>query len=52
MRYFIYYPPHQSIRLIDVNENVLVDDVLTLVKREFGLNTEDSGPSETSIVLN
>ncbi|CAF2813880.1 unnamed protein product [Rotaria sp. Silwood2] len=52
MRYFIYYPPHQSIRLIDVNENVLVEDVLTLAKREFGLNSEDSGPSETSIVLN
>ncbi|CAF3696153.1 unnamed protein product [Rotaria sp. Silwood1] len=52
MRYFIYYPPKQSIRLIDVNENVLVEDVLTLVKQEFGLNTEDSGPSETSIVLN
>jgi len=52
MRYFIYYPPTDSIRLIDVSESVLVEDVLNLVKREFGLTMKDSGPSETSIVLN
>jgi len=52
MRYFIYYPPSNSIRLIDINENVLVDDIITLVKKEFNLNIEDSGPSESSIVLN
>jgi hypothetical protein len=51
MRYFIYYPPSKSIRLIDVNESVRVEDVLALVKQEFGLNIEDSGPAETSIVL-
>lgn len=51
MRYFIYYPPTNAIRLIDVSERVLVDDVLKLVKKEFGLNIKNSGPSETSIVL-
>lgn len=51
MRYFIYYPPKQAIRLIDVTDHVLVEDVLNLVKQEFGLNIEDSGPAETSIVL-
>lgn len=52
MRYFIYYPPTKAIRLIDVRQSVIVEDVLELVKKEFGLNIEDSGPSETSIVLN
>jgi hypothetical protein len=52
MRYFIYYPPKKSIRLIDVSESVLVEDILKLVRKEFGLNFQDSGPSETSIVLN
>ncbi|CAF3277865.1 unnamed protein product [Rotaria socialis] len=52
MRYFIYYPPKRSIRLIDVSENVLVEDVLTLVKQEFKLNTQNIGTAETSIVLN
>ena len=52
MRYFIYYPPKNTIRLIDVGESVLVADILNLVKEEFGLNVEDSGPAESSIVLN
>ncbi|CAM4829977.1 unnamed protein product [Rotaria magnacalcarata] len=52
MRYFIYYPPNRSIRLIDVSENVLVEDILTLVKQEFKLNTQNTGTAETSIVLN
>lgn len=52
MRYFIYYPPKKAIRLIDVAEHVLVEDVLQLIKDEFGLNMQDSGPEETSIVLN
>ena len=51
MRYFIYYPPTKAIRLIDVCQSVTVDDVLELVKKEFNLNFQDSGPSETSIVL-
>jgi hypothetical protein len=51
MRYFIYYPTTKAIRLIDVNESVIVEDILELVKREFGLNIESTGPSETSIVL-
>jgi len=52
MRYFIYYPPNKSTRLIDVNESVRVEDILQLVKKEFGLNIQNNGPAETSIVLN
>lgn len=52
MRYFIYYPPRRAIRLIDVGENVLVEDVLTLIKKEFNLDTKYNGTAETSIVLN
>jgi hypothetical protein len=52
MRYFIFYPPTKSIRLIDINENVLVEDILKLAEKEFNLNMQDSGPSEKSIVLN
>ena len=51
MRYFIYYPPTKSIRLIDVTEKILVDDVVDLVKKEFNLNIQDSRPSETVLVL-
>src|ERR1700730_9798525 len=51
MRYFIFYPPSESIRLIDVGESVRVEDVLELVQREFGLQVDDKGPSEASIVL-
>lgn len=52
MRYFIYYPPKKTIRLIDASRNVLVDDILDLVKKEFSLNVEDSRPAETVLVLN
>jgi len=51
MRYFIFYPPNKSIRLIDVDENVCVEHILELIKKEFGLKVHDNGPSETSIVL-
>jgi hypothetical protein len=51
MRYFIFYPPNKSIRLIDIGESVRVEDIIKLVTKEFNLNIEDSGPSETSIVL-
>jgi hypothetical protein len=51
MRYFIYYLPKDSMRLIDVSENILVDDILTLVKKVFGLDIEDSHETESSIVL-
>ena len=51
MHYFMYYPPKQAMRLIDVNENVLIEDILTLAKREFHFNIQNSGPVETSVVL-
>ncbi|CAF3792319.1 unnamed protein product [Adineta steineri] len=51
MRYFVYYPPKDSMRLIDVSESVLVQDILTLVIKEFGLDIEDSSPGDISIVL-
>jgi len=51
MRYFIFYPPNKSIRLIDVDENVCVEHILELIQKEFGLKVYDNGPSETSIVL-
>ncbi len=38
-------------RLIDVSENVLVDDILTLVKKEFDLDIDDNHETESSIVL-
>ena len=40
-----------ALRQIDLAPSALVEDVLNLVKAEFGLNIEDSGPAETSIVL-
>lgn len=51
MRYFVYYPPKDAMRLIDVTETALVGDILALVKREFDLNVEDSSAGEISIVL-
>jgi len=51
MRYFIFYPPTKSIRLIDVPENIRVEDVLRLVREEFGLKNENDARSEASIVL-
>ncbi|UJR10034.1 hypothetical protein I4U23_014257 [Adineta vaga] len=51
MRYFVYYPPKDSMRLIDVTETARVEDILALVKKEFDLNTQDSSSGEISIVL-
>ncbi|CAF0910183.1 unnamed protein product [Adineta ricciae] len=51
MRYFVYYPPKDSMRLIDVTETARVEDILTLVKKEFDLNAQDSSAGEISIVL-
>lgn len=52
MRYFISYPPTNSTRLIDVNSNVRIEDIVKLVQQEFGLKVQTNGRSETSIVLN
>jgi hypothetical protein len=52
MRYFISYPPKKAVRLIDVNDVVLVSDVINLVQNEFGLTYHNHGSDETSIVLN
>lgn len=52
MRYFIYYPPCQCIRQIDVDENIRVAEVLELVKGEFGLQINHNKAAETSVVLN
>ncbi|CAF0910687.1 unnamed protein product [Adineta ricciae] len=51
MRYFVYYPPKDSMRMIDVTETARVEDILTLVKKEFDLNAQDSSAGEISIVL-
>ncbi|CAF4735661.1 unnamed protein product [Rotaria sp. Silwood1] len=51
MRYFIFYPPSKTLRLIDVNENDRVEDILELIKKEYGLKYPDHGSSETTIVL-
>lgn len=51
MRYFIFYPPTKSTRIIDVGENVYVEEILKLVEQEFGLKVDSHGLSETSIVL-
>ena len=52
MRYFISYPPTKSVRLVDVNNNVRVEEILQLVQEEFGLQVHTTGRSESSIVLN
>ena len=52
MRYFIFYPPRQCIRQIDVDENIRVEEVLELVKAEFGLQINHNSAAETSVVLN
>ncbi|CAF4284594.1 unnamed protein product, partial [Rotaria sp. Silwood2] len=51
MRYFIFYPPSKTLRLIDVNENDRAEDILELMKKEYGLQYHDRGSSETTIVL-
>jgi hypothetical protein len=51
MRYFICYPPSKSMKLIDVDENVCVENILELIKNEFSLKVHSHGQSETSIVL-
>ncbi|CAF0836993.1 unnamed protein product [Rotaria sordida] len=52
MRYFIFYPPSKTLRLIDVNENDRAEDILELIKKEYGLSFYDNNSSETKIVLN
>jgi hypothetical protein len=51
MRYFIFYPPTKSTRIIDVRENMYVEDILKVVEQEFGLKVHSHGRSETSVVL-
>jgi hypothetical protein len=51
MRYFIFYPPTKSVKLIDIDETVRVKDVLESVRKKFGLKNHPNDRSETSIVL-
>ena len=52
MRYFIFYPPSQTIRSLDVDENTRVGEALELVKKELGLQIDYKGPAQTELVLN
>ncbi|CAF3340496.1 unnamed protein product [Rotaria socialis] len=52
MRYFIFYPPSQSLRLIDVTEDDCVENTLISIKQEFDLKVYDNGSSDKSVVLN
>ncbi|CAF2245234.1 unnamed protein product [Rotaria magnacalcarata] len=52
MRYFIFYPPSKSLRLIDVTEGDCVENTLISIKQEFDLKVYDNGSSDKSVVLN
>lgn len=52
MRYFIFYPPSNTIRSLDLDDNIRVGDALELIRKEFSLQIDYKGPAERTLVLN
>lgn len=52
MRYFVLFSPTNTVRTIDTDQDLCVNDVLDMVKKDFGLHFEPPGPQERVLVLN
>ena len=52
MRYFIYYPPTNSSRRIDVVDGTRVQTVIDMVQHAFDLHVDADSQATKSIVLN
>ena len=52
MRYFIHYSKKNSLKRVDVKDDTRIEQIIDLVKDEFGLRTTPNDEDKTSIVLN
>lgn len=51
MRYFIYYPPTKSLKRVDVKDGTLVQEIIDMMRRQFGIRVDIVQDSSMSIVL-
>lgn len=52
MRYFIYYPPTKSLKRVDVKDGTLVQEIIDMVRQQFGIRVDIAKDSNMSVALN